>query len=469
MTELDQATQLERRNISAYMEKLGLIGQVSAGIQVDVNAALKSFSDGRFSDAPLCDHNCRTVTDGVVTGSYDCPAARTLNRGLKVKDMAPMDQIIAGIDMAAAGARLANQTFVGEYLDIYFDTFRIPCVVQPVLEKALLQHKIEVNLFGGNPELHPDITDGIRTLREKGYIVNLTTTGGRFLRDSKFLEEIGVHPPHSIAVSADDFASPIEIDTLFQSSLQEIVKLRARIGPNYGQKQKSHEAIYTAKLFPQVLFNMVIHPGNLDRIEETIAALRRNFPAAIVNPFPAQTAFFNGESSFSSHHIPLLEKCIDARISEHFTDNFQLAPRLHYWLMLKSIFLTHRDNPSLIPRCLSGYDSWKCYTTPGANRYLQTGASQVIYDSRKTAGGHLGCYWNPNTFTLTDRQTWDMQPGEVSAFLTSGMMDIARRSSSPCAGCNFPRLNFDIMSTELGMDKALLPAYFKLRHENIGF
>lgn len=467
--------QLKTAELSRTLEALGFIGTVSGGIQVDINATTKTLPDGTFTDAPLCDHNCRTVTDGRVTGHYDCPAAHSLHPELRTRSLAPMTLIVEGIERSASGARRFNQQFIADGLGEYVENFRIPNTVKPVLERVLSQQRVEVNLFGGNPELHPEITDAIALLKEKQFVVNLTTTGGRFMRDPEFLSRILECPPNVVAVSADDFDSPEEIDALAQLPPQEIAKRHQNVHFHFGQRRKALEAAYVANLtnlnpsFPRVLFNLVIHVGNIHSIEAIIESLRRNYPKAVVNPYPAQSAFFHGEPTFRPDHLSAMERCVDARISDHLADHKQLVPRLHYWLMLKSVFITYADDPSQISRCLAGYDTWKCYEHVGAGRYLQSGASPAIVTQPRIAGGHLGCYWNTETTTTRDAKTWEIQPDDVSSFLASGMLEIARRSPSPCGGCIMPRLNFDMISTELGMDEALLPAYFKLRRENIGF
>lgn len=472
---LSPQEQLKTAECSRLLEALGLIGNVSAGIQVDINAATKTLPDGTCTDAPLCDHNCRTMTDGQVTGHYDCPAAHSLHPELRTRSLAPMELIVEGIERSASGVRRFNQQFIADGFDEYVEKFRIPKTVKPILERALSQQRAEVNLFGGNPELHPSITDAITTLKQKGYVVSLTTTGGRFMRDPEFVERILRNPPNVVAVSADDFDTPDDIDALGRTSLKKIKELHDKTPFLYGQKRKTYEAAYVAILsnlypkFPRVLFNLVIHPGNIGSIEEIIGSLGRNFPTSIMNPYPVQSAFFQGESTFTPNHLSAMERCVDARISEHLSGHNPLVPRLHYWLMLKAACITYADDPAQISRCLSGYDTWKCYEHVGAGRYLQSGASLEIVTQPRIAGGHLGCYWNPATITSRETQTWDMEPTAVSAFLTSGMLEIARRSPSPCGGCNFPRLNFDMISTELGMEESLIPAYLELRKQYVGF
>ena len=62
-----------------------------------------------------------------------------------------------------------------------------------------------------------------------------------------------------------------------------------------------------------------------------------------------------------------------------------------------------------------------------------------------------------------------MNPPEIASFITHGMIEIAKSNPDPCPGCNFPRLNFDMVSLENGMDLRLVPAYLDLRRKHLGF
>ena len=461
---------------SQNLFELGLIGRASAGIQIDINVAAKKLPDGTFVDAPFCDHNCRVFTDDLKTGNYDCPAAITLHPGLKRSSLAPSSLILKAIESTAAAARLANTSLLESvHLQDYFDRFCLPNSVQSVISGLLSGEKIEINLFGGNSELHFDIIPMITELKNAGHIVNLTTTGGRFLYDPKFLDEVLKSPPHLLALSADDFDSPEQIASLGNLDLKDLLSQRNRIPFQFGQKRKAIEAVYVARLsqihsnFPQILLNLVIHSGNISRCEEIMAALRSHFPRVLINPYPAQSAFYKGEPDFSPDRFLRLERFIDNRITDHFHKPAGHVPRLHYWLMLKSIFTTFRDRPETAIRALAGYDSWKCYRAPGANRYIQIGASPEAHSGQKIAGGHLACFWNSETVTLKETKVWDMNPPEIADFITQGMLEIANSHSDPCPGCNFPRLNFDMMSLEIGMDPRLVPNYLRLRQNYLGF
>jgi hypothetical protein len=89
----------------------------------------------------------------------------------------------------------------------------------------------------------------------------------------------------------------------------------------------------------------------------------------------------------------------------------------------------------------------------------------------KIAGGHFNCIWNPTTIGQADYQIWDggRSPTDVVVYLSEEMKELAGRAANPCPGCIMPRLTFDMVSTELGMAKALVPNYLRLRKETAGF
>lgn len=463
------------RETAKKLEQLGMAG-VSGGIQVDINAARRRLSDGLYQDAALCDHNCRIVTNGTPSGHYECPAAFTLNKGIDPRTLASSDLLLKGIETAADGLRLFNKEFLhGGGFNAYAKRFRIRGVVHNVLAGVLSSDSIEVNCFGGNPELHPALLQLMKGLR--GYKVNLTTTGGIFMRNGTFVEQFMEAPPNLIALSADDFTSASAIKALNHLPLDEIQARRNKTPPIFGQQRKAHEAIYVAKLaqlhknFPQVLFNLVVHEGNIDSIEDIIGTLRTEFPEVIVNPYPAQSSFENKPAIFKQRHLQSLETFIDIRIAEHIDHKVGIVPRLHYWIMLKAVFTTYRRNPDRIVQLLSGFDVWRCYKQSGAGRYVQIGASPTVHHGDKIAGGHLNCFWNSTTIGQVDDQVWNdsFHPKDVALYLSKGAKKIAGSVNNPCSGCLMPRLAFDMISTELGMHDSLVPNYLALRKQTAGF
>lgn len=443
---------------------LGLIGALG-GIQVDVNAALLETAYG-FQEFSLCDHNC---TDE--TGGYSCPAASSLRRGSRGR-FAPAAKLLADIERVAGGIRLAMCSFLGTPFSEYCNQFRIPAATDDQIKTLLSSGRIEVNLFGGNPELHPKITSIIRELKGQGFVVALTTTGRRFMRDPAFLNTILDCPPDIVALSLDDLEAT-EICALAQLRSPELHTYWRRVNPRHGQRQKAIEAIYVARLardlshFPQLLFNVVVHPTNLSQIWERVDALLENFPAQL-NLFPVQSAFGFRPSPFGVEHLDDLERFIQHMLDLHLIPHARFVPRLHYWLMLKSVFETFRDQPHAVLAGLAGYQTWQCYRAPGVGRYVQFGAAPTLSATATIPGGHLGCFWNNTTVTVK-QQIWHQSEMEIAEYILGGMGNLVRLATRDCPGCVFPRLNFDMVSLELGLAEDLRPNYLQLRQHYVGF
>jgi hypothetical protein len=450
----------------ARLRGLGMVHNVGAGLQIDINAAVRRQGD-LFFDGSLCDHNCTTEW-----GNYTCPAAVSLSRGYSRKSFAPAERILRGIETVLAGLRATNDHFLATTFSAYCDAFRVPAEAALVFAETLRAAPLEINLFGGNPEMHPEITQIVAALRERpATVVNLTTTGRRAMRDAAFAAQLVDAPPTILALSADDFDDAAQVRCLAAMSRDELYATWKAIPAAQGQRQKAVEAIYTAQLLagrakPQLLFNLVIHPGNLEQIETLIATLGACFPGCLVNPFPAQSAFL--------HEPPVIEdmrsfeQIVDRVIGLHHKPTLPVTKRLHYWLALKAACIAAREQPSVAAGTIAGYGLWRCYQTFGANRYIQVGKSSGAH-TKTTGGGHMGCFWNEQTITRSDIQVWDAPPSAVSAYLQQEVQQLAARSPNPCPGCGFPRLMFDAISTELGLNPNLVPTYLALRHEHVGY
>ena len=470
---------LNNKNMDVKMEVLGLVNKVCGGLQIDISVCKGNVANGFFNESSLCDHNCRIFSDfknkKTKTGNYECPSALTKHQGLKLNTIAPSHLLIKGINKVSDGIRMANQSILkSTWLKKYYGDNNIPLEVQKIIESMLKGTTVEVNLFGGNPELHPKITDIIKKLKEKGFIINFTTTGFRFMRDPKFLSEIVANPPHLVALSTDDFKSVSQVKKLAKLTRDEIKNIRMKTPMVYGQLCKAYEAVYVGKLseeienFPRFLFNLVVHPGNIGYIEELITCFRKTFPKAIVNPYLAQSSFSEGKPVFQKKHLPLLEKFIDNRIKEHLDVAPGVVRRVHYYFMLKAVFETYRKNPAKLLKRLAGYDVWKCYTIPAASRYVKVGASPSDHKADQIAGGHLACFWNPTVITNED-QVWNMKTNKIADYILGDITKQALINKQVCPGCIMPRLNFDQLSLELGMNPEIKPKYLKLRKHYIGF
>ena len=450
------------------------LGGVFNGIQIDVVVVKKQTSEG-CTESPLCDHNCVKEVDGRPTGGkYNCPAAFTLNKGTRPDTLASKEEIIHGIKNVAEGIERSKKYFLGKFFDEYSSEFDLPPHFAEALRTNLGAGGVEINLFGGNPEMHPDIAAIVAELKQLGYIINLTTTGRRLMHDQKFVEDISANPPHLLALSADEFDSPETIKKYAQMSLEEIKKEWQTVPPFFGQRQKMLEAIYATKLLHgrvKILYNIAVHPGNIVNIYQLIDALKNNLPGVLINPYPAQSSFLYEPAVFAEEQMSELEKFVQYMIGEQVGQMGQtikiFVPRLHYWLMLKSIFNTYQDKKRMAT-ALSGYGVWQCFRRPGSGRYIQIGLSTLPND-KPTAGGYFGCFWNNQTVTDSSEQVWNMNNEQIDDYLIAGPTKLAARCTRPCPGCIMPRLNFDLLGVEKGMNLELKNNYLKLRKEYIGF
>ena len=442
---------------------LGFIYPVSSGIQIDVNAVQAAGQ----TEASLCDHNCTAEV-----GGYDCPAAISKNRGLKASGLATEHAITAWISKAVAGIRSTQEEYAGggRFANHCRD-FKIPTDVATIIAAALESGKIEVNLFGGNPELHPRIVAIIRTLKAWGLRVNLTTTGGRFMRDAQFTQEIFADPPDVLALSADDL-KPGELKYLLGLDLNGLKSAWKKIPADHGQERKAVEAIHGARLFqdhhgpPLILFNMVLSRTNIHHAREITDILEEALPRTIVNPYPNQEGFHHGYSFFTNDELRVFESLVDWAITRH-VEGGRFVKRLHYWLLMKSVFETWRNEPQRIARAVAGYGIWRCYARTGAGRYVQIGRAPREHKSeQKQPGGRLGCFWNDETVTETVQVETAQQ---VSDFILGGNTRLSEHSLRQCPGCAMPRLLFDLPTLESGMDAELIPEFLRLRRQHAGF
>jgi hypothetical protein len=69
----------------------------------------------------------------------------------------------------------------------------------------------------------------------------------------------------------------------------------------------------------------------------------------------------------------------------------------------------------------------------------------------------------------TPQQFHQLSTRELGELKMHGVAKLAAKSNSPCKGCNMPRLMFNIVSTELGMDEQIVTAYLALRNQYFGY
>jgi hypothetical protein len=294
------------------------------------------------------------------------------------------------------------------------------------------------------------------------------------MNDQKFVDDLIANPPNLLALSADDLESPEAVQKYSQMSLEDLKKEWRTVSPFFGQRQKMLEALHATKLLQgkiKILFNMAIHPGNLATIYNLTDAIKTYLPGVLINPYPAQSSFLHEPAVFGEERADELQKFVDFMIQQQLNQVGQttktFTPRLHYWLMLKSVFNTYQDKKRAMS-ALSGYGTWQCYRQPGSGRYIQVGISTKP-NNKPTAGGYFGCFWNSATVTDNSEQAWNMDEGQINNYLIGGPTRLAKETDKPCPGCIMPRLNFDLIGVEKGMNLELKYNYLKLRQEYLGF
>ncbi len=449
------------------LKALGLIFPVSYGIQIDVNAVNKQLPNGQTVTGSLCDHNCTRDV-----GGYDCPAAFTVNRGFK-PHFASAESIINWVLAGRESLRLATEQFLEHHFSGYCAEFNIPHDVSEALYQNMKSGTCEVNLFGGNPEMHPQIFEIIRTLKSLGFRVNLTTTGRKPLTSREFTTQLAIDTPHLLALSADD-VDPDRLEDYLTMPLDQLKAVWKKIPPLNGQAQKFVEGIYTARQamlenWPcTVLFNMVLHKGNLPHFRQIMQTITKHLPKVLLNPYPAQDSFDHGPGDlFDAESISLFSSLVDWFIQETIGGNANLTKRLQSWLVMRAVLDNCQDHPVAASKLISGHGIWQCYRRTGAGMYLQIGKGNNslinIGDPEATEpGGYPGCYWNNSTVTGNAQVT-------TAEHLLSGMQEHAKASTKPCPGCSMLRLWFNMAVTELGLNPGLVATYLGLRYKHAGF
>jgi hypothetical protein len=440
----------------------------------------------------LCEKNCAPyIEDGVEKG-FSCPIKRTDNPGINTSDLTPSNRIIQGFLVAAAGIESFNKRFVANgSLDRYCREFGIPPDIQKGMAFNLLNTSIIANIFGGNPEIHPEVIDIAKSLKKAGLRTTLTTTGGILLRKPPrgrqqvekteiFLK--GIRNYVDVMAVSFDAASAEEVTTLTAKTKEDLQAMWQATPFLNGIRRKAFEAANVGNImeqdprnFPQLVFNLVVHPGNLPNIEEIIDAIKINYPHAKINPYPAQSAFSGEPPVFAPDHVPQLTSFITNRLAEQKAANPHMVLRPHYYAMLAAVVDTFRETPQTVARMLSGYDVWRCYERPydinGAGHVVQFGATPhpLPQEQTRNAGGYLDCFWPPDPPTRNDEQIWNMGPAEVADYIDGGIHKAGKSVKNPCEGCLMPRLNGDLFGSELGLNKRLKHAYLKRREQTVGF
>lgn len=449
-----------------------------AGIQFDAMAAKKRVQNGsgKMVGASVCFHNCTSKK-----GPYDCPVAIDNNPGLISKSLASGHQIVQWVTIAAEGLRLARDKYISDgHFDRHCAEFRMPDGVKAVYLENMGSNTVEGNEFGGDPEQHDESLPIICDLKNRGVRVNLTSTGGRFCSlqpaDKMWVEEFlkPENSPQVFATSIDDFG-PKELARLLTLDQEGLAAERKKwMKLKHGQRQKASEAVAVAKFLKgrklptRLLFNMVLHRGNIREARGMWAFLEEAFPDAIVNPYPMQLAFNKKEGYFDLEELKLLREIV-AYCIERTMNGSQFVKRLSYWLMLEAVFRTWGWGKwEEIAKAVSGYGLWTCYSEVGS-WYLQIGRSGK--DARfEVSGGQPSCFWDAEAAGTVTAGYQIEQPEQVVDYVFGGMNRLAGGNTDACGGCGMPRLNsLNELNLLNGMNKRYLPAYFEARQEYLGY
>ena len=442
--------------------ELGFLFPVSTGIQIDLNVV---------PGGSLCDHNCTTQF-----GGYDCPDAFTRSKPGSRK-FASGETIIRRVLWAREGVTTARKTWLqSPHFVNYANEFIIPAWVREAISDNILNKPTEVNLFGGNPEMHTQILSIITELKDAGFRVNFTTTGRRLMNNEDFAKAFANHPPHLLALSLDD-TEVSELEQLLTRPLSNLFTTWRNTNSLYGQRQKMLEGIYTARLAQdngwdcKVLFNMVMSPKNLRWFPRILSMVAHHLPGVLLNPYPAQDSFDHGPGVFEEENTQIFASYIPSMIDKTLSGNKNLTKRLPYWLAMAAVLQNcGHEHLTAAGKMISGHGIWTCYSQLGTGMYVQLGQPNKelvkIGGGLEEPGGYLGCYWNHTTVTSPAQIT---AAGDVITHMIGGTTQLAKTAKKPCPGCSMPRLWFDGPNTELGLNPGLRDSYLALRKEHMGF
>jgi len=459
-----------------FLLNTGMINRtVYAGIQPDDCVVWKKVQGG-YQESSMCNHSCVIEVNGKPTGgNYICEASFVFAKG-SLPRFVPRETIVRWTRIVAVAHALARDMFFERYFNTYCEEFHIPPSWADAIRYELtsLDKKVEVNRFGGSPEMLRDCAGIISDCKKYGLVVNLTSPGRRFMQDAQFIEDICRNPPHMLAMSFDDMDSK-EIFKISKMSLGEIKNGWKKISPLHGQRQKAYEGFFTARLMQQmnvpvtIMFNVVIHPGNVNNLDNILTTITECIPGSLANPYPAQ-AFGSDPVCWTSESLPALHSHIINFIEGTLQGRVGITRRLHYYMALESAFRKWQHNVTRLCEFLSGIEAWDSTARPGAYRYAQIGKNMKILgldaDKLPVPGGHLGCFWNPSLGF--SEHIDDLTVEQVAETMLTGMVKHGRELLTRKSNI-MPRLMFDVVSTELGLPSELIPEYLNTRLEYAGF
>lgn len=464
-----------------FLVRTGMLNaNVYAGIQSDDCVVWKRVPGG-YQNFSLCNHSCVKDVGGKATGgNYVCDASFVFAEKSPAR-FAPREAIVKWTRNVARAHAVAREIFFVQHFNAYCEEFRIPAGWADAIKTELNSpdKKVEVNRFGGSPEMLRECSGIIADCKAEGLIVNLTTPGRRFMSDSQFVSDIAANPPQMLALSFDD-VGPEELKRIAAMDLEQIKAEWRTISPHHGQRQKAYEGLYAAKLMRQmnvsmkILFNVVIHPGNIGHLDDLLATLTECVPGSFANPYPAQS-FDNETSCWTLESLPALRAHIRRFIEGTLAGTPGITRRLAYYIALESACRRWSSAQERLAAFMSGIGAWDFTLRSGAYRYAQIGKNMDIvelpFGNLPFPGGHLGCFWNP---AIGLRQHINGNTEEIGETLVTGMVkrgeELRKGKLVYVQTSNImPRLMFDVLSTELGLPRTLVPVYIRTREEYCGF
>ena len=462
-----------------------LYPDATQGFQYDVVSAFKSTTDGQVTQGSLCGFNCRDHK-----GQYNCGMASSLNRGVSKSTFAPAEFILEKCAITEQGLDQVRQWFLDSRLDSFCDQFEIDDPsVRMALRYSFANRRTEANLFGGDPEQHPEIIRIIRSLKQMGMKVNLTATGGRWMNEPSYVKQLLADPPNVICVSLDDMTvlEFLQYSRMSPAELKVAYNAMDKAGDaDYGQKKKTLAGFYVARYMSELpggipvplLFNSVIGPGNILALPEITHLVEHTFKGSVLNPYPTQGSFNYESVEANQQYLQSLGHFVDSAIQKTLKGG-RFVKRLHYWLILKAVFNRYQGDWPALARAMHGYGVWTCYEEAMAGFYVQPARSEVTQaplipvgkvvrreNVNGVPGGHLGCTWNTQTVTQLEQIH---SPEQVAAHILGGMTLQATQSAARCEGCFMPRLMFNFVSSFLGLDPGLRHEVIMLRKQHVGF
>ncbi|MBX4191357.1 MAG: hypothetical protein KW804_00980 [Candidatus Doudnabacteria bacterium] len=457
--------------------------RVYAGIQSDRCVVWQPVGKTHFRNHSLCDHACLITHKGVKTGgNYKCDSSFPFADGAKAK-FASRETHVKWTKSVAAALPVARDMFFAHHFDRYVDIFQVPPGWAGEIKTILTDPdmKIEGNEFGGSPSMNPGCMGIVGDLKDAGLLVNITDPGRRLMTNEKFRKEFEANPPQILALSFDDIALS-EIERFSKMTLDQLKAEWDEVDKIHGQRQKAIEGLWAAEwvrekgLSVKILFNVVIHPGNIGHLNDILRTLWACVPGCLTNPYPAQS-FKGADPCWTSESLPALRNHILEFIHGTLNGVPGINNRISYYIMLEAAFRKWwPHNPQLLCRFMSGIGAWDPTLREGAYRYIEVASNADVlpgpFEQLPPPGGHVGSFWNRHlSFSW---QLNGQSPEELADVFVNGMVKRGqelRRSTLLYVQTSsiMPRLLLDHLSTELGIPHELVPEYLETRMEFCGF